>query len=93
MTETVILDTGVVECLWTGGEGTSWLEAVIDGDGTAVVSAATVAEAVRRAPDRRAEIQFEALLDFVDVLDLSARSRDGRGRSYVNSIHPIRKQC
>ena len=72
MTEVVILDTGVVESLWRGGEGTGWLAAVVSGDTKAAVSAATVAEAVRRAPDRRAEIQLEALLDFVEVLDLSA---------------------
>ena len=70
MNEQLILDTGVVESLWTGGEGTGWLELVVKGDGRAVVSAATVAEVVRRAPDRRAEIQLAALLDFVEVLDL-----------------------
>ncbi len=72
MTEMLILDTGVVESLWTGGEGASWLDVVVNGGGSAAVSAATVAEAVRRAPDRRAEIQLEALLDFVEILDLSA---------------------
>lgn len=72
MTAGVILDTGVVESLWTGGEGSGWLDVALNGDGKAAVSAATVAEVVRRAPDRRAEIQLEALLDFVEVLDLNA---------------------
>ncbi len=72
MNEALILDTGVVESLWTGGEGTGWLEAVVNGEGKAVVSTVTVAEMVRKAPDRRAEIQLEALLDSVEVLDLSA---------------------
>ena len=72
MTVGVILDTGVVESLWTGGEGSGWLDVALNGDGKAAVSAATVAEVVRRAPDRRAEIQLEALLDFVEVLDLNA---------------------
>ena len=72
MNDALILDTGVVESLWTGGEGTGWLEAVVNGDGKAVVSTVTVAEMVRKAPDRRAEIQLEALRDSVEVLDLSA---------------------
>ena len=72
MTEELILDTGVVESLWTGGAGSGWLEVVVSGGCKAAVSAATVAEVVRRAPDRRAEIQVEALLDFVDVVDVSA---------------------
>ncbi|MCE2456309.1 MAG: PIN domain-containing protein [Dehalococcoidia bacterium] len=72
MNDALILDTGVVESLWTGGEGTGWLEAVVNGDGKAAVSTVTVAEMVRKAPDRRAEIQLEALLDSVEVLDLSA---------------------
>ena len=72
MHDALILDTGVVESLWTGGEGTGWLEAVVNGDGKAAVSTVTVAEMVRKAPDRRAEIQLEALLDSVEVLDLSA---------------------
>ena len=72
MTTGVILDTGVVESLWTGGEGAGWLDVALNGDGKAAVSAATVAEVVRRAPDRRGEIQLEALLGFVEVLDLSA---------------------
>ena len=72
MTEGLILDTGVVESLWTGGEGSNWLEFLVNGDSKAAVSAATVAEVVRRAPDRRAEIQLEALLDFVEIIDVSA---------------------
>ncbi len=72
MAEGLILDTGVVECLWKGGEGSNWLEFLVTGDSKAAVSAATVAEVVRRAPDRRAEIQLEALFDFVEVLDVSA---------------------
>ena len=72
MTEGLILDTGVVESLWTGGEGSNWLEFLVNGGSEAAVSAATVAEVVRRVPDRRAEIQLEALLDFVEVIDVGA---------------------
>lgn len=90
MNEQVILDTGVVECLWTGGEGISWLEIVVKGDGRAAVSAATVAEVVRRAPDRRAEIQLAALLDFVEVLDLggAAARRAGQIARDLDSSDP-----
>ena len=80
MNDALILDTGVVESLWTGGEGTGWLEAVVNGDGKAAVSTVTVAEMVRKAPDRRAEIQLEALLDSVEVLDLSATVARRAGR-------------
>lgn len=72
MDESLILDTGIVESLWTGGEGSGWLEVVVNGEAKAAVTATTVAEAIRRAPDRRAEIQLEALLDFVEVIALSA---------------------
>ena len=80
MTEALILDTGVVESLWTGGEGRNWLEAVVSGNSEATVSTVTVAEMVRRAPDRRAEIQLEALLDFVEVLELNAPVARRAGR-------------
>ena len=80
MTEALILDTGVVESLWTGGEGKNWLEAVVSGNSEAAVSTVTVAEMVRRTPDRRAEIQLEALLDFVEVLELNAPVARRAGR-------------
>lgn len=80
MSESLILDTGVVESLWTGGEGMGWLEMVVNGDSKAAISTVTVAEMVRRAPNRRAEIQLEALLDFVEVLDLSAPVARRAGR-------------
>ncbi len=72
MSELMILDTGVVESLWSGGEGSRWIDSVVNGESGAAVSTATVAEVVRRAPDRRAEIQLEALLDFVEIIDLKA---------------------
>ena len=58
----VILDTVIVESLWTGGEGIQWLSRVANGEVAAAVSAAAVAELVRVAPDRSAEIQLTALL-------------------------------
>ena len=58
----VILDTVIVESLWTGGEGIQWLSRVASGEVAAAVSAASVAELARVAPDRRAEIQLTALL-------------------------------
>ena len=90
MSEELILDTGVVETLWTGGVGSNWLEQIAGGETKANVSAATVAEVVRRAPDRRAEIQLEALLDFVEVLDLSgpAARRAGRIARELDSSDP-----
>ncbi len=58
----VILDTIIVESLWTGGEGIQWLSRVANGEVAATISAASVAELARVAPDRRAEIQLTALL-------------------------------
>ena len=58
----VILDTVIVESLWTGGEGIQWLSRVANGEVAATISAASVAELARVAPDRRAEIQLTALL-------------------------------
>ena len=58
----VILDTVIVESLWTGGEGIQWLSRVASGEVAAAVSAASIAELARVAPDRRAEIQLTALL-------------------------------
>ena len=58
----IILDTVIVESLWTGGEGIQWLSRIANGEVAAAVSAASVAELARVAPDRRAEIQLTALL-------------------------------
>ena len=58
----VILDTVIVESLWTGGEGIQWLSRVANGEVAATISAASVAELVRVAPARSAEIQLTALL-------------------------------
>ena len=58
----IILDTVIVESLWTGGEGIQWLSRVANGEVAATISAASVAELARVAPDRRAEIQLTALL-------------------------------
>ena len=58
----IILDTVIVESLWTGGEGIHWLSRVANGEVAATISAASVAELARVAPDRHAEIQLTALL-------------------------------
>lgn len=69
----VILDTVIVESLWTGGEGIQWLSRVANGEVAAAVSAASVAELARVAPDRRAEIQLTAMLMLpVRTLDVDA---------------------
>ena len=69
----VILDTVIVESLWTGGEGIQWLSRVTNGEVAATISAASVAELARVAPDRRAEIQLTALLALpVRTLDVDA---------------------
>lgn len=69
----VILDTVIVESLWTGGEGIQWLSRVANGEMAATISAASVAELARVAPDRRAEIQLTALLALpVKTLDVDA---------------------
>ena len=72
MSDDVILDTAVVETLWSDGDGTGWLAQVVSGDLNAVVTASSLAELVRSAPDRRAEIQLVALMGLVNVLDLTA---------------------
>ena len=72
MNDDLILDTGVVESLWTGGSGSAWLQQVVSGDVKGAVTASSLAELVRRAPDRRAEIQLAALMDLVDVVELNA---------------------
>ena len=71
MEHEVILDTVVIQSLWTGGEGIQWLTRVVDGELSAAVSAASVAELVRQVPDRRAEIQLTALLSVVGSLALT----------------------
>lgn len=69
----IILDTVIVESLWTGGEGIQWLSRVANGEVAATISAASVAELARVAPDRRAEIQLTALLALpVRTLDVDA---------------------
>ena len=67
----VILDTRIVESVWRGGAESGWISRVVAGDTKAAVSTLSVAEAVRRLPDRRAEIQLVALLSMVDVIDVS----------------------
>lgn len=67
----IILDTVIVESLWTGGEGIQWLSRVANGEVAATISAASVAELARVVPDRRAEIQLTALLALpVKTLDV-----------------------
>ena len=70
MGDGLILDTIVIESLWTGGEGKQWLAKIISGEVTAAISTASLAELVRRAPDRRAEIQLTALTARTEVLAL-----------------------
>ncbi len=66
----VILDTRIIESVWRGGPESEWIALIVSGDVKAVVSSLSVAEAVRRIPDRRAEIQLMALLSMVDAIDL-----------------------
>lgn len=68
----VILDTRVVESVWRGGPESEWISLIVGGDAKAAVSSLSVAEAARRIPDRRAEIQLMALLSLVEVVELSA---------------------
>ncbi len=90
MSDDLILDTGVVETLWTNGPGASWLAQVVNGDVVAALSASSLAELVRRAPDRRAEIQIVALLDLVNVLELTgeAARRAGHIARDLDSADP-----
>lgn len=67
----VILDTRIIESVWRGGPESEWVSLIVSQDIRASVSSLSIAEAVRRMPDRRAEIQLVALLSMVDVIDLS----------------------
>lgn len=90
MSDDTILDTAIVEALWTSGAGDRWLAQVASGDIRAAVTASSLAELVRRAPDRRAEIQIAALMDLVDVLDLTgaAAHRAGQIARDLDSADP-----
>ena len=68
----VILDTRIIESVWRGGPESEWISLIVGGDAKAAVSSLSVAEAARRIPDRRAEIQLMALLSMVEVVELSA---------------------
>ena len=80
MSNEVILDTALVEGIWIGGLGTQWLAQVVSGDVEAAVTASSYAELVRRAPDRRAEIQLMALIGLVNVLDLTGQTARRAGQ-------------
>ena len=80
MSKKVILDTAVVKGVWTGGIGTQWLAQVVSGDIEAGVTASSFAELVRRAPDRRAEIQLMALMSLVNVLELTVQTARRAGQ-------------
>ncbi len=67
----VILDTRIIESVWRGGPESEWVSLIVSRDIQASVSSLSVAEAVRRIPDRRAEIQLIALLSMVDVIGVS----------------------
>ena len=90
MTDELLLDTAVVEGIWTGGTGIHWLSRVVSGDVQAAVTSSSLAELVRRAPDRRAEIQLVALMDLVNVLDLTgpAARRAGQIARDLDSADP-----
>ena len=90
MTDELLLDTAVVEGIWTGGTGIHWLSQVVSGDVQAAVTSSSLAELVRRAPDRRAEIQLVALMDLVSVLDLTgpAARRAGQIARDLDSADP-----
>ncbi len=90
MSADTILDTAIVETLWTSGAGDRWLAQAASGDLNAAVTASSLAELVRRAPDRRAEIQIAALMDLVDVLDLTgaAAQRAGQIARDLDSADP-----
>ena len=51
----VILDTRIIESVWRGGPESEWVSLIVSQDIRASVSSLSVAEAVRRIPDRRAE--------------------------------------
>ena len=79
----VILDTRIIESVWRGGPESEWVSLIVSQDIRASVSCLSIAEAVRRIPDRRAEIQLMALLSMVDVIDLNdeiARRAGGMAR-------------
>jgi predicted nucleic acid-binding protein len=80
MSSEVILDTAVVQGVWIGGPSTHWLAQVVSEDVQAAVSAASYAELVRRAPDRRAEIQLMALMGLVNVLELTGETARRAGQ-------------
>ena len=79
----VILDTRIIESVWRGGPESEWVSLIVSQDVRASVSSLSIAEAVRRIPDRRAEIQLMALLSMVEVIDLNdeiARRAGGMAR-------------
>ena len=67
----VILDTRIIESVWRGGPESEWVSLIVNQDIRASVSSLSIAEAVRRIPDRRAEIQLIALLSMVDVIEVN----------------------
>ncbi len=69
----VILDTRIIESVWRGGPESEWISLVASGDIKAAVSSLSIADAIRRLPDRMAEMQLIALLSMVDMIDLNAR--------------------
>ncbi len=68
----VILDTRIIESVWRGGPESEWVSRIVSGDTRAAISALSIAEAIRRIPDRRAEIQLMAMISMVDVIELNA---------------------
>ena len=68
----VILDTAVAECLWNGGQGSEWLYRIANGDVSAAMTTASLAELVRKTPSRKADIQLTALASMTEIIDLNA---------------------
>lgn len=66
-----LLDTAVAESLWTGGQGTAWIERVVNGEVEASLCASSVVELFQKAPDRRAEIRLAALVSVVAPIELN----------------------
>ena len=80
MNSNVILDTAVIESLWAGDAGYSWLERIASGDPKPVINAATLADLIGRTPDRQAEIQLMALLEMAEVVALDSKIARVAGR-------------
>ena len=80
MSTEVILDTSVIESLWSGGPGFEWLIRVANDEVSAAVTVASLAELIRHTPDRRSEIQLFALESMTEVIEVNADIARRAGR-------------